>query len=89
MAPHYTVHEYDEFVTVFGPAPSIEGFHVASYQANFASHDTCDHHVGFLLAWHSIGKHNKMSRYFLFSLYHNTKLQLSDKNISTHTWWKF
>ena len=27
-----------------------------------------------LLAWHGIGKHNKMSRYFLFTSYHNTKL---------------
>ena len=26
-----------------------------------------------------------MSSYFLFSSYHNTKLQRSDKNISTHT----
>ena len=26
-----------------------------------------------------------MSNYFLFSSYHNTKIQLSDKNISTHT----
>ena len=31
----------------------------------------------------------KMSRYFLFSLYHNTKLQLSDKNISKHARLKF
>ena len=30
---------------------SIEGFHVTSYQANFASHHTRDRHVGFLLAW--------------------------------------
>ena len=29
---------------------AIEGFHVTSYQANFASHHTCNHHVGFLLA---------------------------------------
>ena len=36
-----------------------------------------------------IGKHNKMSQNFSFSLYHNTKLQLSDKNISTHTQMKF
>ena len=27
----------------------IEGFHVMSYQANFASHPTRDRHVGFLL----------------------------------------
>ena len=52
----------------------IEGFHVTSYQANFASHPTRDRHVGFLLAWRGIGKHDKMSRYFLFSSYHNTKL---------------
>ena len=46
-------------------------------------------HVGFLLAWNGIGKHNEMSRYFLLSSYHNTKLQQSDKNIGTHTWRKF
>ena len=28
---------------------SIEGFHMSSYQANFASHPTRDPHVGFLL----------------------------------------
>ena len=28
---------------------SIEGFHVTSYQANFASHPTRARHVGFLL----------------------------------------
>ena len=27
----------------------IEGFHVTSYQANYASHPTRDRHVGFLL----------------------------------------
>ena len=30
-----------------------------------------------------------MPQNFSFSLYHNTKLQLSDKNISTHTRVKF
>ena len=44
----------------------------------------CDRHVRFLITWNGIGKYNKMFRYFLFSSYHNTKLQLSDKNISTH-----
>ena len=29
---------------------SIKDFHVTSYQANFASHHTRDHHVGFLFA---------------------------------------
>ena len=66
----------------------IEGFHVTSYQANFASHHTRNRHVGFLFAGDGIGKHNKMFRYFLFSSYHITKLQLSDKNISTHNWLK-
>ena len=42
----------------------IEGFYVTSYQANFASHHTCDCHVGFLLAWRGIGKYNKMFHYF-------------------------
>ena len=68
---------------------AIEGFHVTSYQANFASHHTRDGHVGFLFTWSGIGKYNKMSRYFLLSSYHNTKLQLSDKNICTYSRWKF
>ena len=54
------------------------------YQANFATHHTSHHHVSFLLTWHWIGKRNKMSRYFLSNLYHNTKLYQRDKNISTH-----
>ena len=62
----------------------MEGFHVTSYQANFASHHTCDRHVGFLFTRSSIEKYNKMC-YFLVSSYHNTKLQLSEKNISTHS----
>ena len=52
----------------------IQDFHVTSYQANFPSHHPRDRHVGFLLGWNGLGKHNKMSRYFLFSSYHNTKL---------------
>ena len=54
--------------------PTIECFHVTSYQANFASHPSCDRYVGFLIiAWavKLIGKYNKMSWYFLFSSYHN------------------
>ena len=62
----------------------IEGFHVTSYQVNFASHHTRDRHVGFLFTQSSIGKYNKISHYCLFRSYHNTKLQLSDKNIA-HT----
>ena len=38
---------------------------MTSYQANFASHHTKDRHVGFLLAWHGIGKHNKASHFYL------------------------
>ena len=56
-----------------------------SYQANFASHHTRDRHVGFFFAPDGIGKQNKMSYFFFLNLYHNTKLQLSDKNITTHT----
>ena len=55
-----------------------------SYQANFTSHYTCDCHVCFLSPQSGIGKHSKMSQNISFSLYHNTKLQVSDKNISTH-----
>ena len=64
----------------------VEGFRVKSHQANFACHHTRDRHVGFLSIRIGIGKQNKMSQNFLyFSSYHNNKLQLSDKNISTHT----
>ena len=66
-----------------------ESFHVTSYQANFASHHTRDRHVGFLTPQAGMGKYNKMSQNFLFSSYHNTKLQPSDENISTHTRLKF
>ena len=55
-----------------------------SYQANFASHHTYDRHVGFIFARNGIGKYNKLSCYFLLSSCHNTKLQLRDKNITTH-----
>ena len=64
---------------------AIEYFHVTSYEANCASHHTRDVHVGFLYLQSGIGKPNKMSKNFSFISYHNTKLQLSDKNISTHT----
>ena len=36
---------------------------MTSYQTNFAIYHTCDPHVGFLLAWNGIGKHNNMSHY--------------------------
>ena len=39
----------------------IEGFHVTSYQANFARHQPSDHHVGFLSPKSGKGKFNKMS----------------------------
>ena len=67
----------------------IEGFHVTSYLANCASHYTRNPHVGFLFPQSGIGKHNKMSQNFPFSSYHDTKLQLCDKNISKHTRVKF
>ena len=70
----------------YEPKLVIEGFHVTSYQSNFASHHVRDRHVGFLFARSGIGKYKKISRYFLFSSYHNTKLQLSDKNINQHTY---
>ena len=43
---------------------------MTSYKANFASHRSRDRHVGFLLAWHGIEKHNKMS--CSFYLVHTT-----------------
>ena len=68
---------------------SIEGFHVTSYQANFACHLTRNRHVGFLSPQSGIGKYNQMSQNFLFSSYDKTKLQPSDNNISAHTQVKF
>ena len=50
---------------------------------------SCDRHVGFPFTCEGIGKSNKMFYYFLFSSYHITKLQPSDKNINTHTRVKF
>ena len=38
----------------------------------------------FCKSWPDVGIYNKMSRYFLFSSYHFTKLRLYDKNIKTH-----
>ena len=70
----------------------IEGFHVMSYQVNFASHHTRNCLVGFLSEQDGIGKNIKMFLYFLCRSYHITKLQLSDKIISTahiHTRLKF
>ena len=49
--------------------------------------ETRNCHVVFLSLQSGIGKHNKMPLNFSFSSYHNTKLILSDKNISTHTRW--
>ena len=63
---------------------SIEGFHVTSYQANFVSRHTHDCHVGFLSPQAGVEIYNKMSENFLFSSYHNTKLQPSEK-ILAHT----
>ena len=60
-----------------------------SYQANFASRHTRDHHVDFLFARRDIEKYNKMLRYFLFSSYHNTKLQVRDKIIAYTLSWNF
>ena len=65
----------------FAEQGPIEGFHVTSYHANFASHPT----RWFPFAWPGIGKYNKMSRYSFYSLYHFTKSRPSDKNIETHT----
>ena len=67
----------------------IGTFHLTSYQAIFASHHTRDRHVGFQFTCEGIGKSNKICHYFLFSSYHKTKLQPSDKNINTHTRMKF
>ena len=51
----------------------IESFHVTSYQANFATHHSCDRHVGFLFQRSGIGKHKRMCYKFIFlsSSYHN------------------
>ena len=63
----------------------IEGFIWHPLKPIFTSHYTRDRHVGCLFTWSGIGKYHKMCHYFLFSSYHNNKLQLKNKNISTHT----
>ena len=65
---------------------TVEGFHVTSYQANFASHHTGNHHVGFLFPQHGIGKYNKLSCYLLFysSIPPYQIKTEHDKNINTH-----
>ena len=61
----------------------IEDFHVTSYQADFASHPILVTAMLVSFALPAIGKYNKMSGYFLFSSYHNTKLRPCDKNSKT------
>ena len=65
----------------------IEGFHVTSYQAIFASHHTRDRHVGYALSTRRYWENKIMFYYFLIlsssCLYLIIKLQQSDKNIST------
>ena len=67
----------------------IESFQVKSYQANFASHRTHDCQICFLTPQSGTEKHNKMAQNFHNSSYHNTKLQLNDKNIRPRTCVKF
>ena len=38
------------------PTSKVEGFHVTSYQTNFASHHIYDRHVGFLFTRSCIGR---------------------------------
>ena len=66
---------------------AVEGFHVTSFQADFASHHTCDRHVGFLFARYCKTQQN--APFLLFSSFDIIKYQLSDKNIRTHTRLKF
>ena len=79
----------DKSVSDFSWKDVIGGFHVTSYEANFASHRTRDrYHVAMLVLFPLPivldRKHNKMSKNFLFRLYSlNTKLQPSDKSINT------
>ena len=77
--------QYDAIHSLY----SYRGIDMMSYEANFASHHTRDCHVRFLSAHNSIGKNKKMFCYFLFSSNPITKLQPSDKSISTHTQLKF
>ena len=78
-----------QYFTLFFLHFYIEGFHVmsTSYQANFASHPTRNRHVGFLLAWHGIGKYNKMSKCSVtFYLVHTTLPNYNSMTrILTHT----
>ena len=64
------------------------GFHVTSYQANFASHDTCDCHVDFLSAQDGIGK--KQQNIHNFFLVHTILPNYNRvTRISTHAQLKF
>ena len=53
---------------------------MTAYQANFAYHHTCVHHIL---------ENNYLFHIFLSSSHNITKLQPSDTNISTHTQLKF
>ena len=66
-----------------------EGFHVTSYQANFASHHTHDHHIGFLSpVWYWKIQQNVPVHIIIPSRPlrdADGNYNLSDKNISTQT----
>ena len=86
---HILRHMFIEYFAMVIVTKSIEGFHVMSYQANFASHHTRDCHVGFLCTRrYLLVNMTKCPITFLFSLYRNIKLQLSDNNIGlcAHCW---
>ena len=50
---------------------------------------SCDRYVDFFSHCPVLGKRDKLCCYFLFSSYCNTKLRLSDRNVSTHALLKF
>ena len=65
---------------------SVEGFLVMAY-ASFASH--CAHNRHVVSSFHGTVLENTTKCVVIFYVVHTTILQLSDKNISTHTLLKF
>ena len=65
------------------------GFSCDVKSSQFCKSSYSNRQVVFHFAQPGIGKHNKISRNFLFSPHHNAELQLNYKNISTHTRLKF
>ena len=69
--------------------PKYRGFSCDVISCQFCKSSYLRPTCWFPFAWTGIAKYNKMSCYFSFSSYHNTKLRPSDNNSKTHTRLKF